>query len=119
MSEVKPVTTLKAQKLSKSVLSQANLLKPIRTVSKKVNQQSVSTSIFEDKSDNTSFILNMTHDDDRKMSLRHTEQFTDIELQEIDCNFKKKRGSEAESKSDNGILIHSLCDLFQQITDLK
>lgn len=55
------------------------------------------------------------------MSLRQTVQFCDIDLTEINCNFNKKRSDEAdvEYKTDNGILIHSLSDLFQQITDLK
>jgi len=48
------------------------------------------------------------------MSLRQTVQFCDIDLTEINCNFNKKRSDEAdvEYKTDNGILIHSLSDLF-------
>jgi hypothetical protein len=64
MNEIKVVPNLKAQKLSKSVLSSASLLAPVRTASKKVTkQQSISSykDSYDDRSDAASFILNMTH----------------------------------------------------------
>ena len=76
-----------------------------------------SKETLEYKFDSNSFMLNMTHDEDRRVSLRETEQFTDIDLEYFECTFKKEQSS--VSKSDNGILIHSLCDLFQQINELK
>lgn len=97
----------KGSKLTKSVLGQRTPSKTHiqrkKSIARVVSKEQLETDFTQQS------MLNITADEDQKVSYKEIHDYQDVDLSL----------ASGKLKSDKGILIHSLCDLFNKIGDIE